>query len=71
LTALRQFLSVPVENEPVMPIAWFGKVEQGLQQAVDRGRRKQVASPDNVGHTLQRVIDDHRQMIARGQIAAT
>jgi hypothetical protein len=71
LTAFRQFRSAPVENESVVPIARFGKAEQRLQHAVDRGRREQVASTHDVGHALKCVIDDHRQMIARRQIAAT
>ena len=53
LTAFRQFLSVPVENEPVVPIARRRKAEQRLQQAVDRGRGKQVAPTHDVGHALQ------------------
>jgi hypothetical protein len=54
----------------VVPIARLGKTEQRLQQTVDRRRRKEVASPNDVGHALQRVIDNHRQMIARRQIAS-
>jgi hypothetical protein len=27
-----------VENEPVMPVAWLGKAEKGLQQSMDRRR---------------------------------
>ena len=37
---------------------------------MDRRRRKQVPSPYDVGHALKRVIDHHREMIARRQIAA-
>ena len=70
LTAFRQFRPAPVENEPVVPIARRRKPEQRLQQAVDRGRGKQVAPAHDIGHALQRVVDHHRQMIARRQIAA-
>ena len=44
--------------------------EKRLQQPVDRGRGKQVASAHDVGHALQRIVDHHRQMVARRQIAA-
>jgi len=70
LTAFRQFRSVPVENEPVVPIARRRESEQHLQQAVDRGRGEQVAPTHDVGHPLQGVVDHHREMIARRQIAA-
>ena len=52
-----------------MPIARLGKAKQRLQQAVDRSRSKQVPSTHDVGHALKRVIDHHRQMVARRQIA--
>jgi hypothetical protein len=52
-----------------MPIARLGKAKQRLQQAVDRGRGKQVPSSHDVGHALKRVVDHHGQMVARGQIA--
>jgi hypothetical protein len=53
-----------------MPIPRLGKSKQRLQQAVDRSRSKQVPSTHDVGHALKCVIDHHRQMIARRQIAA-
>ena len=53
-----------------MPIARLGKVEQRLQQAVDRRRSKQVPSTHDIGHALNCVIDHHRQMVARRQIAS-
>ncbi len=52
-----------------MPIARLAKAKQRLQQAVDRGRSKQVPSTHNVGHALKCVIDHYRQMVARRQIA--
>ena len=52
-----------------MPIARLGKAKQRLQQAVDRSRSKQVFSTHDVGHALKCVIDHHRQMVARRQIA--
>ena len=52
-----------------MPIARRGDAKQRLQQAVDRGRSKQVPSTHDVGHALKCVIDHHRQMVACRQIA--
>jgi hypothetical protein len=52
-----------------MPIARLGKAKQRLQQAVDRSRSKQVPSTHDVGHALKCVIDHHRQVVARRQIA--
>ena len=31
-------LPLLVENEPMVPVAWLGKAEQGLQQPMDRRR---------------------------------
>ena len=52
-----------------MPIARLAKAKQRLQQAVDRGRGKEVPSTHDVGHPLKGVIDHHREVIARRQIA--
>ena len=52
-----------------MPIARRGNAKQRLQQPVDRGRGKQISSTHDVGHALKRVIDHHRQMVARREIA--
>jgi hypothetical protein len=52
-----------------MPIARLGNAKQRLQQPVDRSRSKQVPSSHDVGHALKRVVDHHRQMIARREIA--
>jgi hypothetical protein len=52
-----------------MPVARLAKAKQRLQQTVDRSRSKQVPSTHDVGHSLKRVIDHHRQMVARRQIA--
>ena len=52
-----------------MPVARLAKAKQRLQQTVDRSRSKQVPSAHDVGHSLKRVIDHHRQMVARRQIA--
>src|SRR3984957_4171651 len=52
-----------------MPVARLAKAKQRLQQTVDRSRSKQVPSTHDVGHALKRVIDHHRQMVARRQIA--
>ena len=54
----------------MVPIMRPGKAEQRLQQAMDRGRGDEVAPARDVRHTLQRVVDHHRQVIARGQIAS-
>ena len=53
----------------VVPIARLGKAKQRLQQAVDRSRGEQVPATHDVGHALKRVIDHHRQMVARRQVA--
>ena len=68
LTAFRQFRSVAVENEPVVPVArrWAG--EQLLKQPVHGGRGKEIAPAHDVGHALQRIVHDHREMVARRQI---
>ena len=71
LTALRQFRSVPVENQPVVPVARLGNAEESLQRAVDRGRGKQVPPPHHVGYALQRVVHDDGQMVACRKIAAS
>ena len=54
----------------MVPIARRRESEQRLQQPVDRGRGEEVAPAHDVGHALQRVVDDHRQMVARRQVAA-
>jgi hypothetical protein len=54
----------------MMPVARLNKAEQRLQQPMDCGRGKQVAPTHDVCHTLQRVVDDDREMIARRQIPA-
>ena len=51
-----------------MPIARLAKAKQPLQQAVDRGRSKQVPTAHDVGDALKRIVDHHRQMVARRQI---
>ena len=52
-----------------MAIARRGQTEQRLQEPVNRGRGKEVASAHDVGDALERVVDRHRQMIARREIA--
>jgi len=69
LTALRQFRSAPIDHEPVVAVARFGKPEQRLQEPMDCGRGLKVAPAYDIGHALQRVVDDDRQMIARRKIA--
>ena len=44
--------------------------KQRLKQAMHGGRGDEVAAADDVGHALQRIVDDHRQMVARCAIAA-
>ncbi len=53
----------------MVPITRPGKAEKRLQQAMDRGRGDEVAPTRDVRHTLQRVVDRHRQVIAGSQIA--
>ena len=53
----------------MVPITRPGNAEQRLQEAMDRGRGDEVAPARDVRHTLQRVVDHHRQVIARSQIA--
>ncbi len=52
-----------------MAIARRGQIEQRLQEPVNRGRGKEVASAHDVGDALERIVDRHRQMIARREIA--
>ena len=67
--ALRQFCPARVKDEPVVAIARRGQIEQRLQEPVNRGRGKEVASAHDVGDALERIVDRHRQMIARREIA--
>ena len=53
----------------MVPITRPGTAEKRLQQTMDCGRGDEVAPARDVGHTLQRVVDHHRQVIARSQIA--
>ena len=53
----------------MVPITRPGKAEKRLQQTMDRGRGDEVAPARDVRHTLQPVVDHHRQVIARSQIA--
>ena len=68
--ALRQLAAVGVEHEAVVAIARRRQAEQRLQQAMDGGRGEQIAAAHDVGDALKRVVDRHRQMIARGEIPA-
>ena len=53
----------------MVAIARRGQIEQRLQEPVNRGRGKEVASAHDVGDALERIVDRHRQMIARREIA--
>ena len=53
----------------MVAIARRRQVEQRLQQPMDRGRGEKVAPAHDVGDALQRVVDRHREMIARREIA--
>ena len=53
----------------MVPITRPGKAEKRLQHAMDCRRGDEVAPARDVRHTLQRVVDHHRQVIARSQIA--
>ena len=44
--------------------------EQRLKQPMHPGRLEEIAAAHDVGHPLQRIVDDHREMVARRQIAA-
>lgn len=53
----------------MVPVTRAGKAEKRLQQTMDRGRGDEVAPARDVRDALQRVVDHHRQVIARSQIA--
>ena len=67
---LRKLGSLGVKHQPVMAIARRGQTQQFLQKPMDRGRQEKVASAHDVGDALQRVVDRHRQMIARREVPA-
>ena len=46
-----------------MAIARRRKPEQRLQQTMQRGGGLKVATAHDIAHPLQRIVDDHRQMI--------
>ena len=71
LTALRQFRAVAVEHEPMVAIARrrAGRASSCSSRWTEVAARRSRPAHD-VAHALQRVVDDHRQMVARRQVAA-
>ena len=63
---LRAFRLASSSNQPMVVIDGARQSEQSLQQDVKVGRRLQILSAHHMGHPLQGVVDDHGQMIARG-----
>ncbi len=53
-----------------MMVSRLGQSEQHLEEAMNGGRVKQVAPTHDVGHTLRRVVDDDRQVVAGGHLFA-
>lgn len=47
-----------------------GQVEEGLEQAVEVGRLKEILPPDDVRDPLQGVIDDDGEMVAGADVLA-
>ena len=52
----------------VMAIKRRRQVEQRLQQAMDMGRGEEIGAARHQRHALQRIVDRHREMIARRRI---
>ncbi len=53
----------------MVAIARRGQVEQRLQQSMDGGRGKEIATAHDVGYALQRIVHGHREMVARRKVA--
>ena len=53
-----------------MVVDGLRQVEQVLQQPVHRGGVEEVKAAHNMGHALQRIIDDDGEMVAGGGIRA-
>ncbi len=51
-----------------MVIGRNGQVEEGLEDAVKVRRFKKIDSPDDVGDSLEAVVDDHREVITRSDV---
>src|ERR1700722_5558494 len=59
-----------VTDETGMPIGRLRQSEQLLQQPMQAGRPEQILAPHHLGHALQGVVDDHREVIAGRRLLA-
>ena len=53
-----------------MAIRWRGKIEQSLQKTMQARRHEKIFAPHDIGHALQRIIDNRRDVIACRYILA-
>ena len=51
-------------------VAGCGQPQEHLQEAVHVGCRQEIAAAGDVAHPLERIIDDHREVVARRHILA-
>src|ERR1700722_9812964 len=68
--ALRELVAALIEDEAVMMITGLGEPKQPLQEPMDRGRGGEILATYHLRHALRRIVDDDREMIARGRVAA-
>ena len=66
----KRFPSGP-SSKGMVAIRWCRQIEQRLQQPLDVGRLEEVGAADHVGDPLQRVVDDHGQMVGDPDILAS
>ena len=69
-STFRQFSTRSVAQELVVPIDWSGQVKDGLQQAVQARRHKEVLTPNNIGYALKGIVNNDGDMIACRNILA-
>lgn len=69
--AFPQLVTVGLGDEWHMQITWLWYAEQFLEVQLARRGVEQVGAADNIGHTLQGVVDDNRQLIRVKPVATT
>ena len=63
-------MAVFVHNQIMVVVKRHGQAENFLQEPMYGGGMEKIATAHDMGDPLQRIVDDDREMIARGRFLA-